>query len=115
MVYMDKNKTKTMVRKQGYNIWYRKNIKTICNGCPKRTKTNKTGTYLGDVILSNVKITSGGGTFGPVALPNNITVSPDITLLTRAIPVFGKIIGFVVLVVVVVVVDGSMIFLNTFF
>ena len=49
--------------------------------------------YLGATMESNVNMTSGGAVFGDAAaggLPNNITVSPDNTLLTRAIPTGGN-------------------------
>jgi hypothetical protein len=50
-------------------------------------------TYLGALIFSNVKITSGAFPLGVCAFPSRITVSPLKTLLTRATPLEGRIIG----------------------
>jgi hypothetical protein len=50
-------------------------------------------TYLGALIFSNVKITSGAFPLGVCAFPSRITVSPLKTLLTRATPLDGRIIG----------------------
>ena len=49
--------------------------------------------YLGALTDSIVKVTSGAFPLGLVALPNKTTVSPLRTLLTRATPLDGRMVG----------------------
>jgi hypothetical protein len=74
----------------------------MSNGYPRQRKhiwyelgKNEVGrkTYLGALMFSNVKTTSGACAFGVAGLPSKIRVSPLKTLFTRATPLDGRMIG----------------------